>query len=311
MIPSLTAAVLALLMAGAMRAFALPITKHIVIGWTRLYTAIASKQGETRRAEVKSDIEEHITFCINARYAPHDIAYQILLRFVMGLPDDLAWCWPFVPAMIVDKTERYSDALRHFRTPKQLIPSLATLGIMNWAFFSSESGGTAATWVGLNGITIAFVVLMWKFQRPWARRIFYSWTGLGVIITMALIGWLTVGHHLYELPIFQVYMLALASVAPAILIVDKAWRARLFKGHWWLIVIFWLLIIGVSLAISWALTGNIALFFIAWATIALLIVSLVLLCVIAALVTATVWYGGIRGTSAGLRLMAAGIRRLR
>jgi hypothetical protein len=310
MITSLMYIILAILIGLVVRAFALPIVKHIVTGWTRLYVVIASEEGKTRREEVLSYMHEQISFNRNEGDASDAIALKILLCLVTGLRDDVAWCAPFVPGILADKTARWSDALRHFRTPKLMIPSLATLGFMNLAFFSSQSGQTVATWVCLNGVTIAVIVLMWKLQHPLARRIFYSWIGAGTLIMMAFIVWLTVHYHLYELPIFRVYMLAMTAMAPAILVVDKSWRTRLFRGRWWLVIICWVLITAGSLAASWVLVGSITPLLTAWATIALLIASLFILCGIVAIVASAVWYGGVKGSAIGLRLMAAGIRRL-
>lgn len=283
------------------------------MGWVRLYTAFAPELGEARRGEVLSDIHEQISSSFNEGYRPAEIALQILFRWVMGLPDDVVWCAPFLPSMLASKAARSSESLSSFRTPKIVIPSLATFGFMNLAFFSSDGDRTLVMWLGLNVATMAMIVLISKQQHAWARRVLYALIGTAGITALGFMAWY-VGpskvYELIELPMFRVYLLGMTALGLAMLAADKSVRTRLFKGRWRYVVTCWLLIIVVSLAASIALAGNVTPLLSVWATAALLVASLFVFCGILSLVAAAFWYGCLRGSAAGLRLVAAGLRRL-
>lgn len=306
--------VLAVLVGVVAGTFALPVSKHIVMGWVRLYTAFVPEIGEARRAEVFSHIHEQISSSLAEGYRPKEIALQILLCYVMGLPDDVVWCAPFVPSMLASKAARLSESLSGFRTPKLVIPSLAAFGVMNWAFFSSDSGRTLATWLGLNVATMAMVILFSKEHNAWVRRVLYTLIGAGGITALGFMAWWVGPSKLFELiqlPMFRGFLLAMTGIGLAMLAADKSIRTRLFKGRWRYVIACWLLIIVVSLAASVALAGNVTPLLSAWATAAILIASLFVFCGIITLMATAVWYGSLRGSAAGLRVVAAGLRRIR
>lgn len=313
MITVIAYTVLTILVGVAVKAFALDIAKYIVIGWVRLYTVFATEEGKARRDEVSSDLHEHIIDSHNEGYAPEAAALHILFRFVAGIRDDLAWCAPFVPSMLASKTARLSKSLSSFRTPKLVIPSLAAFGLMNWAFFSSDSDRTLVTWLGLNVATMTMIVLISKQQHAWARRVLYALIGTAGITALGFMAWWIGPSKLYELielPMFRGFLLGMTAIGMAMLAADKSIRTRLFKGRWRYVVTCWLLIIIVSLAASVALVGNVAPLLSVWAMAALLIASLFVFCGIITLMVAAVWYGCLRGSAAGLRLVTVGLRRL-
>jgi hypothetical protein len=295
-------------------AFALPISKRIVIGWVRLYTAFVPELGEARRAEVLSDIHEQISASLAEGYRPVEIAPQILYRLVIGLPDDVAWCAPFVPSMLASKVARLSESLRSFRTPKILVPSLATVGYMNWAYLSSSSERTLVMWLGLNGATAAMIVLLSKQQHAWARRVLYALTGAAGITMLGFMAWQAGPSKLYEmiqLPMFRGFLLAMSAIGLMMLVAEKSIRTRLFMGRWRYVVICWLLIIGLSLVASTVLAGGVAPVLEAWVVAALFVAAIFAFFGIIALMAAAFWYGCLRGSAAGLRVVAAGLRRLK
>jgi len=304
--------VLAVLIGVTVRAFALTIAKHIVMTWVRLYTAIVPELGEARRAEVLSDIHDQISSSLTEGYRPAEIALQILLRWVMGFLDDVAWCAPSVPSMLADKVARFSESLRNFRTPKLVIPSLAIFGIVNLAFFNSDSDQTLVTWLGLNFWTIAMILLMSKQQHTWARRVLYALFGVGGVTMLGFMAWLVDHSELWliEPPIFWGFLLGITAIGLAMLAADKFIRTRLFKGHWGYVVTCWLLIIVVSLAASMAITGDVTPVLLVWAMATLIVASLFIFCGIMTLMAAAVWYGCLRGIMVGLRVVEASLRRL-
>lgn len=77
-------------MGARMRSPSLAIATALVRGWTRLYTwHIPTAQGEARRAEIESDLWESRQDLASRR--PISLAHHMLLRLLLGIPDDLLW----------------------------------------------------------------------------------------------------------------------------------------------------------------------------------------------------------------------------
>jgi len=306
--------VLGLFIALVVGAFALPIMKHVVIGWVRLYTTFVPKElREERRVEVLSDIHEQISSALVNRYRPVEVAGHMFVRWLTGLPDEFAWFSPFVPSLLASKAARLSQSVSSFRTPKILIPSLATFGVMNWAYLSSSGARTFTTWLGLNVMTGAMIVLISKQQHAWARRVLYTFMGGGGVMVLGYMAWWMGPSKLYEmiqLPMFRGFLIAMVVIGLGMLVADKSIRTRLFQGRWRYVIICWLAIIAVSLVASMALAGSVTPMLSALAVAAGLIASMFIFCGIIGLVTAAFWHGCLRGTAAGLRAVAAGLRRL-
>jgi drug/metabolite transporter superfamily protein YnfA len=73
-----------------------------------------------------------------------------------------------------------------------MIAGVATLGLMNYSFFSSPNNQTFGTWLFANGIVIVLTALIWKLKHPLVRRIFYSWMGIAIVTVTALMVLLTI-----------------------------------------------------------------------------------------------------------------------
>jgi hypothetical protein len=173
MITFLASAISATIVGMFIRAYALTISKQIVMGWVSLYSAVAPKEDrDGRRAEVSSHIFELTDTYQKAGYAPGDIAVRILEIWVMGMMDDLSWCMPFVPGVLADKVKGWGESLLHYRVPNTMIVGVATLGLMNYSFFSSPNSQPFGTWLFANTIGIALTVLLWKFKHPLAPEFF-------------------------------------------------------------------------------------------------------------------------------------------
>jgi hypothetical protein len=312
MIAFLVSAVLATIVSMFIRAHALTITKQIVMGWVRLYSAVAPKEDRHgRRAEVWSHLHELIDNHQKAGYAPGEIAVRILEIWVMGMADDVSWCIPFAPGMFADRVEGWGGNLRHYRIPNAMIAGVATLGLMNYSLFSSPHNQSLGTWLFANTIVISMTVLLWKHNHPVARRIFQAWLWIAMAGAIAVMGWMTIHYQLYASATFKILMLAMAAVLPAIIVVDKSWRQRLFRGRWWLIPICWAPIIAGALAGSSLIVHSITPLLEMWAAMVLLVVGMFIVYGFIALAAYVLCWLGIRGSSGGLSLMAAGLRRLR
>ena len=70
------------------RALALPLGLSIARLWMLIYTVgVPSNLREDRRAEILSDLHEHVTDFQEQGYRPDEIAIRIVLRVVQGMKD--------------------------------------------------------------------------------------------------------------------------------------------------------------------------------------------------------------------------------
>jgi hypothetical protein len=68
------------------------IAAGVVRAWTRAYTAgAASEIRDARRAEIESDLWEHVRAGADAAAEPRAIAGQVLARCLLGVGADLSW----------------------------------------------------------------------------------------------------------------------------------------------------------------------------------------------------------------------------
>jgi hypothetical protein len=312
MIKFLASTVLVACIGMFIRAHALTIVTRVVMGWVWLYSAVAPKEDrDGRRAEALSHIYELTNTYQKAMYAPGEIAVRLLENGILGMPDDMAWSISSIHEGLADRVKGWSDALRRYKIPREMIAGVGTLALINCFLSSSQSNPTIGTRLLVNGMVIAITVLIWKRNHPLARRIFNIWMGASILAGVAVMVWLTINYHLYETTTFQVFMLAMAAAAPAVIVVDKSLRKRVFGGMWWLIAICWAAIVAGACVGSLLIVHDVKLLLVAWGVITLLVAGLFMLGGAAALAGYVLCWLGIRGGAGGLRLLASGIRRLR
>jgi len=291
---------------------ALPVAKALITAWIRFYTAFAPPDSrERRRSEVLRDIYEQINSCREENYRPSEIAPKLIYRWVTGLVSDVTWCASFVPALTAYKIVEWSSSLRHYKIPAALVAGVAILGLMNYGFFTSHNSQSFGTWFMVNTICIATIVLLWKHKHPIARRIFQAWMGIAMAGGVGIMVWMTVHFQLYTSMTFKMLMLAMITVLPTMIVVDKSWRQRLFRGKWWLIPICWAPIIAGALAGSFLIAHSIKPLLEMWEVMGLFAVGMLIVYGLIALGAYALCWLGIRGSANGLRLVASGIRRLR
>ncbi len=291
------------------KAYALPIALRIVGIRNWLYGIFSSEEGKAHGEEMLADLPNEIAYYRLEGDSNEVIAAKIFFRLMTGLPDDIAIWAPSATAQFADKVAGWSTTLRHYKIPNTMIAGVATLGLMNYAFFSSNSQ-TFVNWLIANGIVVIITVLLWKIKHPLARRIFYSWMGVAMVATIAVMVWVSIQYRLYEIMTFKILMLAMVAVSPVIIVVDKSWRQRFFRSKWWLIVICWVLIIAGSFAGSLLITHSIKPLLEMLAAMALFAVGMFIVCGAMDLGAYVLCWIGIRGTAGGFRLVASGIRRL-
>ena len=293
------------------KAYALPIVLRIVGIRNWLYGTFSSEEGKAHGEEVLADLPNEIAYYRLGGDSNEVIAAKILFRLMTGLPDDVAIWASSDPTRFADKVAGWGTALRRYRIPNAMIAGVATLGVMNYSFFSSHSNQTIGRWLLMNSIAIVMTILLWKLKHPLARRILNMWIGTTIVAGIAIMTWLTINHHLYEIMTFKVLMLAMVAVLPAIIVVDRSWRNRLFRGRWWLVAICWAPIIVGSFAGSLLIAHDVRPLLEMWAAMTLLAVGVFVVCSVMGLAAHFLCWLGIRGGAGGLRLLAAGIQRLR
>jgi len=292
-------------------AHALPAIKSIVRGWVWLYSAFAPEEERNgRRAEVDSHIFEFIDARRKVGDSAGDIAVGLFERWLKGLLSDIAWCAPFIPAFVVDKINVWSENLRHFRIPSAMIAGVAVLVPMNISLFTSQNN--PVLWTGLlaNGMALAMILLLWNIKKPMVKRILNAWMGIGMSAGVGVIIWMTFRFHFYDDMYFKILVLAMMAILPTIVVVDKSWRNRLFKGKWWLIVICWAAIIAGTITASWYVAHDVKPLLEMWLTIVIFAASLLIILGVLGFTAFGLCWLGIRGSARGLRLVASGIRRL-
>lgn len=306
--------ILAEFVVAFVNAHALPIANRIVIGWVWLYSAIAPKEDrEGRRAEVLSHRHDLIDFYRGKGYTSREIAVLTLENMVRGGVDDMAWSILFIPNRLTglaDRVKDQSEALRHYRIPSAMIAGVATLGLINYALFSSDNR-TLIHWLIANGIVVVITALLWKSRHPLVKRILYSWIGAAIVAAIAGMVWVSIQYHLYETMTFKTFLLAMVAVSPVIIVVDKSWRQRFFRGKWWLFIVCWAPFIAGSFVGSLLISGSIQPLLDMLGVIGMLALGMVILGGIIVLAAYGLCWIGIKGSAGGLHIVASGIRRLR
>ena len=293
------------------KAYALPIVLRIVGIRNWLYGIFSSEEGKAHGEEMLANLPDEIAYYRLEDDSNEVIAAKILFRLVTGLPDDIAMWAPSAPARFASKVAGWSETLRHYRIPNAMIVGVATLGLMNYSFFSSHNNQTIGNWFLMNSVVILMTILLWKLKHPLARRILNTWIGVAIVAGTATMMWLTINYRLYEIMTFKVLMLAMVAVLPTIIVVDKSWRNRLFRGRWWLIAVCWVPIIAGSFAGSLLIAHDVKPLLEMWAVMALLAVGMFIVYSVTGLAAYILCLLGVRGGAVGLRLVASGIRRLR
>ena len=311
----MTAVILGLIGSVLLTVLALPVTKYVLKGWVMLFTMPAPEEvREARREEVLSDLHDEVVDLRAQGLASVEIAARIVFRMVRGAKDDVAVFAPYYPAALAESLERGSKAIGRFRTPTELIASLAALGFVNCSYLASDSNQPLVELPLINVGVLMVSALIWNQHHPWARRMLNGLMGLCCLLAAAVFTWLTVEHRLYEVPNFhqfasQFALLALSMVF--IWLVGTNWfRSRVFGERWWPVFLCWPLIVATSIGVVTMAGWDPTMLITGWVMAGLLLLVWTIAAAIFALGAAGVWYGGLKVSAYSMRLVAAAIRRL-
>ena len=290
------------------QAFALPAARSILTAWTWLYTLAApEEERNSHRAEVCSDLHEQVEGSREEGLGPVAIAIRIFLRMLCGLPGDVMWAVPYLPATLARYLMGASGAISRPETLKLWIPWLATVSVMNGLFVMSDDGWPMR--LALNGAMLVGLGFIWKQHLSWVHRILNFLYGLAASMMVGFLVWVVIQYRLYQIPTFYPSMLAVLSVVLVMVVADKSFRGRVFKGRWWPVFMCWAVIATTSLVTASFITGGLMILLAVWAYTALTVLAFGMLFGMIFIATLG-WYGGFRAGAAGMRLMAVGIRRL-
>ena len=193
-------------------------------------------------------------------------------------------------------------------TLKLLAPWLAILHRDGIGLFVTSGDGWPIG-LALNGGMVVGMGFLWKQHLSWVRRIVYFWHGLAASMMVGVLVWAVIHHRLYQIPTFSPLMLAVLSVGLAMVVTDKSVRGRVFKGRWRPVVMCWVVIATTSLVAASLIEGGLVILLAVWACAALIVLAYAMLLAMI-FIAALGWYGGLRASAAGMRLMAVGIQRL-
>lgn len=100
--------------------------------WVRLYTLFLHREvRESRRAELESDLWEHRQHALLADSRPIVTTVELLVRLVIGIPDDLLWRFgPAVAASRANWSEELSDKGWVMRISSRAGPITVLSGVM-------------------------------------------------------------------------------------------------------------------------------------------------------------------------------------
>jgi hypothetical protein len=303
--------VLSIIVGIVVRAYALPIVIRIARARHWIYMKLGSIEEKERSEETLANIPDEIALYRSGGDQNDVIAIKIFLHLMRELPVDILSWVPFVPDSFVDKIVGWGNALQHYRIPTAMIAGVATLGLMNYSFFISPANQTWLVKLTANLVIITFIALVWKLKHPIAQRIFYSWMGVSMAAGIGFIVWITIRYHLYEILTFKILMFAIFTVLPTIIVIDKSLRHRIFKDNWWLIAIFWAGIVIVSFGGAFVVAHSFKPLLEMLAAMGILLAGFFLAIGAITLAAWALCLLGVKGSAAGLRILASGIRRLR
>jgi hypothetical protein len=290
------------------KAYALPIVKYIVTSWTKVYSIFAQEKGDEHRLAVMSDMHEEITELQVAGDTSDVIAFKIFLRWIIGIADDIKWSAPLLSDRISNILLKWSDKLKHFKLSKNIITSIATLSIFNFAFLFSTNDDKIFEWVYMNLVGITISILMSNTHRPIARRIIYSLMFLCAISAAGFLIYFISQNNISVPPTLWITLLAAISIVPLISFLDKSFRNGIFRQHWKIFISIWTTIIAATMMISYIAIGSIEPVLTTWAFTATLITLLIVTCVCSLIIASIICRCIKKAIATGLIVIAKGFQ---
>jgi len=227
------------------------------------------------------------------------------------MPGDIAWSLSYLPGMVASKLERGSQRSRTLRTPTLVTVSVGVLALVNTAALTSDTEPLWREILLTNAATAGAIALIRYQERTWAKRVMMWAPWVMMTLLFGFLISMTIEHRLYETPQFTQSTLILAGgISPVILatiVGSHACRSRVFKGHWWPVLVAWLLIASISVMSAILLDSEILL--VVWSATAIGLVGLAIMSVVFCGGAALALLGATKGSATCMIWVAYCIRR--
>ena len=296
-------------------AYALGLVCSLVKAWTWLSSqTFPPDERREMREHVASSLYEEVADAKEDGYAPHIIAVRMLISNLVGIPGDVRSAMFNIFAFLPDRLERGSLAIRRFKTPGLVIASLAMFLMINFLGLVAE-GENAKDLLLMNCALPLVIVLHWQQHRRWARRVLIGLTVLAVILVVLFVVVFTVQYRLYEHPLFPQLLrdfgIAILPALSAAVLTFDAVRKRIFGGNLRAVGLAWGIAFAITTGLAYKVSHIATEIFVMWGLLAVAFLMLVAMAWCFGLFTEILCSGTLRTTAFAMRVLAAGIRRLR
>lgn len=158
---------------------AMAVGRAAVMGWVWLYTALLPRGlRERRRAEIRSELWEHIQAARQVGFSPEAIGLQVLTRLAFGIPADVVWAGATMRRWEQGTQDEMEDLLwRLYRVESvfywgMTIPAaflaliMASVDVPTWIFIPWPLVGAAALLIQTWRHRVTRRALEGPFARP-------------------------------------------------------------------------------------------------------------------------------------------------
>ena len=296
-------------------AFALPVVRNGVWGWTKLYTSFApADQRDDRRRQIRSHLHEEEADWRLEGYAPPETAVKMLYESLTGVPDDLAWTKPFIVPTVARKLTEWSDVSGSSRAPEWLVKSVAILVFFNlWSWASGDYDALRDVLVA-NAVAPVVLAFVLHLDRPLVRR---AVTAFLIVVAAVAIGgvlWAVFAFRLYDEPdLFRsLFRCALVFLPPFLILNTRLLMRRtgVFADRIWLMWATRAAIVAASLFLSGHVGLNAGLLLAVWAALVVALLFLISVLAVCCLAAMAACHAGTKVCAAGLKVVSAGFRNL-
>ena len=295
--------------------FALQAVLFFVKTWTHIYTrAVPEKEREDRRAEIESDLHEQVNHLRAEGYTRSETAAHLLCRSVLGMKDDLVWSAPYMLNTLADNLVKGSGAIKRCKYSPKAVGVLGGFLLIGSAFTVTPDGVGWTERLLLGAASAFGALIVFNLHKPWAQRTLALVAVVGGALVAVDATPLVLEDRLHEVPLFsmQAFGLGVAALSAAlvVVVVSNECRARVFGGHWWPVLLSWGFIVAASTGAASLVGVGLDELIALWTAMALMAASLAVAVGASTLAAAVGWHGTLWGSAAGMRWVAAGIRRL-
>ena len=295
-------------------AFALNVARWLITAWTWVFTSVMPKEErDSHRAEVHSDVHDHIANYREEGHSPSGIAALLIVRFAWGLKDHLAHALPYAPEALADHLVRGSNALSRGKSNSMVISTLAVLLVFNFAFWTSREEHSLVEW-GFLSLSVPVIGKLYSMPlAPWVKKALEVSACVTLLAGMGAIAWYVVQNRIYDAPFFAEFVATMGILAlalwGAVTVSKRLLRGRTIRERGWAVAALWgITILGSLLAANW-ISGTAEYLAALWLMVSLTVIAFAATLLVALICAVLLWRGGTWAASKGMRAMADTFRR--